>query len=52
VTPIVEGIRKPLFFGDAAGRDGRHVRRGVAFAALALGAWAFTRADDQLVAQL
>jgi ABC-type polysaccharide/polyol phosphate export permease len=52
LTPIVEGIRAPLFFGEMPGAMDVTYAVAVAFAALALGAWAFTRADDQLVAQL
>ncbi len=52
LTPIVEGIRAPLFFGELPGAGEVVYAVGVAIVTLALGAFVFTRTDDRLVAQL
>jgi ABC-type polysaccharide/polyol phosphate export permease len=52
MTPIVETIRGPLFYGHYAGASDIIYSFVVGAAALALGAWVFRRVDDQLVVQL
>ena len=52
ITPAIEALRAPLFYGRAAGRVGRGlpVRRGGRRAEL--GAWVFSRVDDQIAVEL
>jgi ABC-type polysaccharide/polyol phosphate export permease len=52
LTPMVEGLRDPLYFGQLPRLGDVVYSVGVAVAALALGAYTFTKADDRLVAQL
>lgn len=52
VTPAIEAIRAPLWEGTPPGA-GDVIYLGVAaLAALALGAWVFTRADDRIAVEL
>jgi ABC-type polysaccharide/polyol phosphate export permease len=52
LTPMVEGLRDPLFFGNMPSLGDVVYAAGVAVVALVLGAFVFTRSDDRLVAQL
>jgi ABC-type polysaccharide/polyol phosphate export permease len=52
LTPMVEGVRAPLFFGEMPGALDVTYAVVVALGALALGGYVFSRSDDQLVAQL
>lgn len=52
VTPLVEAIRDPLFFGDWPDVGDVVYSVTAAFVALLLGALAFRRMDDQVAAQL
>jgi ABC-type polysaccharide/polyol phosphate export permease len=52
LTPMVEGLRDPLFFGQMPSAGDVIYAVCVALAALVLGAYVFTRSDDRLVAQL
>jgi ABC-type polysaccharide/polyol phosphate export permease len=52
MTPIVETIRGPLFYGRYAGPSDVVYSFLVGAGALAFGAWVFRRVDDQLVVQL
>jgi lipopolysaccharide transport system permease protein len=52
VTPFVDAIRDPLFFGELPRLSNVLYAFGVALGALALAAAVFRRVDDQLAAQL
>jgi lipopolysaccharide transport system permease protein len=52
VTPFVDAIRDPLFFGELPRLSNVVYAFGVALGALALAAAIFRRVDDQLAAQL
>jgi len=52
VTPVVETIRAPILYGNFAGLGDFVYTILAALAALALGAYVFARADDQLAIQL
>jgi lipopolysaccharide transport system permease protein len=52
ITPIVETIRGPLFYGHYAGASDTVYAFVAGAVALGLGAWVFRRVDDQLVVQL
>jgi ABC-type polysaccharide/polyol phosphate export permease len=52
VTPFVDGIRDPLFFGEWPRLSNVVYAFGVSAAALVLAALVFRRVDDQLAAQL
>jgi lipopolysaccharide transport system permease protein len=52
VTPIVESIRAPLFYGEYAGVSDVAYAVLVGLGALALGAFVFRRVDDQLAVRL
>jgi lipopolysaccharide transport system permease protein len=52
MTPIVETIRGPLFYGDFAGAADIAYAFGAGLAALVLGAVIFHRVDDELAVQL
>jgi lipopolysaccharide transport system permease protein len=51
VTPAVEAIRDPLFYGVLPGWDALYVVVAAALA-LALGAFVFTRVDDQIAIEV
>ncbi len=52
LTPIVEGLRDPLYFGRMPSATDVVYAFAVGFGSLALGALLFTRVDDRLVAEL
>ena len=52
LTPIVEGLRDPLYFGRMPSLTDVLYAVGVALASLALGALFFRRLDDRLVVEL
>ena len=52
VTPFVEAIRDPLFFGKFPEARGRHLLHCRSVVALALGSAVARRMDDQVAAQL
>jgi lipopolysaccharide transport system permease protein len=52
LTPMVEGLRDPLYFGQLPSAGDVIYAVAVALGALALGAYTFRRSDDRLVAQL
>jgi ABC-type polysaccharide/polyol phosphate export permease len=51
VTPAVEAIRDPLFYGVLPGWDALYVVVA-ALVALAAGAFVFTRVDDQIAIEV
>jgi homopolymeric O-antigen transport system permease protein len=52
VTPAVDAIRDPLFFGRLPHAGDVVYLCGAAVASLVLGAWLFSRVDDQIAVEL
>jgi ABC-type polysaccharide/polyol phosphate export permease len=52
VTPAIEAIRAPLWEGTLPGAGDVVYLGAAALAALALGAWVFTRAEDRIAVEL
>src|SRR6266545_2369266 len=52
LSPVVEALRDPLFYGRLPGLGDTLYTVGAALAALALGAFVFSRVDDQIAVEV
>ena len=52
LAPTIEALRDPLFYGRLPGLGDTIYTVVAALAALALGAWVFTRVDDQIAVEV
>ncbi len=52
LSPVVEALRDPLFYGQLPGLADTLYTVVAAFAALALGAFVFSRVDDEIAVEV
>jgi ABC-type polysaccharide/polyol phosphate export permease len=52
LSPVIEALRDPLFYGRLPGLGDTVYTIVAAFVALALGAFVFTRVDDEIAVQV